>query len=156
MGTLLYLIVIVDNSSAADYSVAMLPGFRTPRSCCRSIFVMTLVISLLLLGSGTAGAGRHMCRIFACSAPEGAQGSAAGCACCGAGEKRCACSGLAARCGQRAQDAAPVSVSNTENPTFHVGPTFIGVSLFTFDGGRAALPVFEHQIIRPVNVKLLC
>ena len=156
MGTLLYLIVIIDNSSAADYSVAMLPGFRTPRSSCRSIFVMILVISLLLLGSGTAGAGRHICRIFANSAPEGAQGSAAGCACCGAGERRGACSGLAARCGQRAQDAAPVSVSNTESSTFHVGPMLTDVSLPFSDRSRAALPVFEHRVIRPVNLNLLC
>jgi hypothetical protein len=88
--------------------------------------------------------------------PEAVQGGGVGCCCRGAGENSGARSGLKAKCGQQTQTSGPVSVSNTEDPSLHVGLAPTDVSLPTSGIGRPPRIVPGHHAIRPVILNLLC
>jgi hypothetical protein len=124
---------------------------------CTLSFVLTFVLSLLLVGNGAVGAGMQMCRMVVGQAGTTSAPADEGTCCCCAKTESTKCStGLNDGCGQDRKASENRTLLNAESLSVGLSSSSVQVSLPSFSAKENPKPVLGHETVYLINLKLLC
>jgi hypothetical protein len=124
---------------------------------CTLSFVLTFVLSLLLVGNGVAGAGMQMCRVSVGQAPTVSVPADEGtCCCCARAESTRCSTGLNDGCGQKQKASENATLLNAEVLSVGLSSSSVQMPLPSFSAKENPGSIPGQETVYLINLKLLC